>query len=358
MADMASRVRERGGRRIRPHELGARARGAAPPRGARRAHGRRGARGAPARPGQAHRARARRPAAGRRQLARDRRPGRRRHLRRPAASSRTSCPRTWSSGRAASTGAAPSSRPTTSPCAAGAADAAIWQKMVWAEQAAHELRVPLVRLVDGTGGGGSVKTLETMGFSYVPPLPGFELVAENLSRVPVVAAALGPCAGLGAVRVTMSHFSVIVKGTAQLFIAGPPVVAAAMGESPGQGGARRLADADARRSGRQRGRRRGRRARPAAPLPVLPARQRVGGAADRRLDRRSAAPRGRAAGDHPARRAQALRHAPARRARLRSRLAVRGRAPLRAAADHAGSPASTGAPSACSRPTPSTTAAA
>ena len=37
----------------------------------------------------------------------------------------------------------------------GAADAAIWQKMVWAERAAHELREPLVRLVDGTGGGGS-----------------------------------------------------------------------------------------------------------------------------------------------------------------------------------------------------------
>ena len=114
----------------------------------------------------------------------------------------------------------------------GAADAAIWEKMVWAERAAHELRVPLVRLVDGTGGGGSVKTLETMGFSYVPPLPGFDLVVENLSRVPVVAAALGPCAGLGAARVTMSHFSVIVKGSAQLFVAGPPVVAAAMGESP------------------------------------------------------------------------------------------------------------------------------
>ena len=38
----------------------------------------------------------------------------------------------------------------------GAADAAIWQKMVWAERAAYDLRVPLVRLVDGTGGGGSV----------------------------------------------------------------------------------------------------------------------------------------------------------------------------------------------------------
>ena len=50
----------------------------------------------------------------------------------------------------------------------GAADAAIWQKMVFAERMAHDLRLPLVRLVDGTGGGGSVKHLETMGFTYVP----------------------------------------------------------------------------------------------------------------------------------------------------------------------------------------------
>lgn len=114
----------------------------------------------------------------------------------------------------------------------GAADAAIWEKMVWAERAAHDLRLPLVRLVDGTGGGGSVRTLESMGFAYVPPLPGFELDIANLSRVPVVAAALGPCAGLGAARVVLSHFSVIVRGSAQLFVAGPPVVAWAMGESP------------------------------------------------------------------------------------------------------------------------------
>jgi acetyl-CoA carboxylase carboxyltransferase component len=123
----------------------------------------------------------------------------------------------------------------------GAADAAIWQKMVFAERMAHDLRLPLVRLVDGTGGGGSVKTLETTGFSYVPPLPGFELVVANLARAPVAAAALGPVAGLGAARVVASHFSVIVRGSAQLFVAGPPVVAAAMGESPDKealGGAR------------------------------------------------------------------------------------------------------------------------
>jgi acetyl-CoA carboxylase carboxyltransferase component len=123
----------------------------------------------------------------------------------------------------------------------GAADAAIWQKMVFAERMAHDLRVPLVRLVDGTGGGGSVRSLEEMGFTYVPFVPGFELTAANLSRVPVAAAALGPVAGLGAARVVASHFSVIAEGTAQLFVAGPPVVAAAMGETPDKeelGGAR------------------------------------------------------------------------------------------------------------------------
>src|SRR3712207_1238481 len=123
----------------------------------------------------------------------------------------------------------------------GAADAAIWQKMVWAEQAAGELRMPLVRLVDGTGGGGSVKSLESMGFTYVPFVPGFDLMGANLAKVPVVAAALGPCAGLGAARVVASHFSVIVRGSAQLFVAGPPVVAWAMGEAPDKeqlGGAR------------------------------------------------------------------------------------------------------------------------
>ncbi|HEV7844876.1 MAG TPA: carboxyl transferase domain-containing protein, partial [Thermoleophilaceae bacterium] len=114
----------------------------------------------------------------------------------------------------------------------GAADAAIWQKMVWAERLAHDFRIPLVRLVDGTGGGGSVKSLETMGFTYVPFVPGWDLTVENLSRVPVVAAALGPVAGLGAARVVASHFSVIVRERAQMFVAGPPVVAAAMGESP------------------------------------------------------------------------------------------------------------------------------
>jgi acetyl-CoA carboxylase carboxyltransferase component len=111
----------------------------------------------------------------------------------------------------------------------GAADGAIGNKMGWAEKAARDLRLPLVRLVDGTGGGGSVKTNATLRRSYVPYIPDFDVSVELLGCVPVVAAALGPVAGLGAARVAASHFSVLVRGTSQLFVAGPPVVRRALG---------------------------------------------------------------------------------------------------------------------------------
>jgi acetyl-CoA carboxylase carboxyltransferase component len=123
----------------------------------------------------------------------------------------------------------------------GAGGDMVWRQMAWAERAAYELRRPLMRLVDGTGGGGSVKTLESAGYAAFPSLAGADLMVANMSRVPVLAAALGPCAGLGAARIVLSHFSVIVKGTAQMFVAGPPVVAWAMNETPDKeelGGAR------------------------------------------------------------------------------------------------------------------------
>jgi acetyl-CoA carboxylase carboxyltransferase component len=111
----------------------------------------------------------------------------------------------------------------------GAQDGAVGNKMGWAEKAARELRLPLVRLVDGTGGGGSVKTQARTRRSYVPMIPDWEVSVEILGRVPVVAAALGPVAGLGAARVAASHFSVMVRGTSQVFVAGPPVVRRAFG---------------------------------------------------------------------------------------------------------------------------------
>ena len=108
----------------------------------------------------------------------------------------------------------------------GAADAAIHRKFTQCEQMAHTLKLPLIRMIDGTGGGGSVKTLETIGATYVPAVHMWSDVIRNLDSVPVVALALGPTAGLGAARVAASHYSIMVKGLSQLFAAGPAVVEA------------------------------------------------------------------------------------------------------------------------------------
>jgi acetyl-CoA carboxylase carboxyltransferase component len=109
----------------------------------------------------------------------------------------------------------------------GASDASIAEKQIAAEQMAHELRMPIVRLIEGSGGGGSVKSLETLGYTYVPYLPGWDHMVRNLATVPVVSLGLGPIAGFGAAKVAQSHYSLLVRGTAQMFVAGPPVVAAA-----------------------------------------------------------------------------------------------------------------------------------
>lgn len=111
----------------------------------------------------------------------------------------------------------------------GASDASIAGKMLMAEQMANEYGMPIVRMIDGTGGGGSVKSLEQNPRTYIPTTSGWEWLVANMARSPVVSLALGPCAGLGAGRVAASHFSVMVKGQSQVFVAGPPV-AKAIGE--------------------------------------------------------------------------------------------------------------------------------
>ena len=106
----------------------------------------------------------------------------------------------------------------------GAADAAIAQKQIMAEQFANEYRLPLVRLIEGTGGGGSVKSLDMDARTYIPGNPGWDWVVKNLATIPVIALALGPVAGLGAARAVTSHFSIMVEKLSQMFVAGPPVV--------------------------------------------------------------------------------------------------------------------------------------
>ncbi|WP_199288179.1 acyl-CoA carboxylase subunit beta [Henriciella mobilis] len=111
----------------------------------------------------------------------------------------------------------------------GAADASIRGKTTIALKQAIEYRMPLVQLIDGTGGGGSIKMFLKDPRTYIPETPSWELLVEAMGEIPTVSLALGPCAGLGAGRVGSSHYSVMVKELSQVFVAGPPV-AIAIGE--------------------------------------------------------------------------------------------------------------------------------
>ncbi|HEU4367538.1 MAG TPA: carboxyl transferase domain-containing protein [Methylomirabilota bacterium] len=106
----------------------------------------------------------------------------------------------------------------------GSADATIKGKHNMCERMAHDLRLPLIRLVEGSGGGGSVKTIETTGRANVPAVDGWEWVVTNMGVIPRVALGLGSVAGLGAAHLAAAHYSVMIKDRSALFVAGPPVV--------------------------------------------------------------------------------------------------------------------------------------
>ncbi len=106
----------------------------------------------------------------------------------------------------------------------GSSESTIAEKWLYAERYAYEMRIPLVRLVDSAG--GSVRLLEKSGHTKIAGYPTWPQ-SDVMGVIPVVGVAMGACAGLGAVKATYAHFSVMVKGTSQVFAAGPPVVEAA-----------------------------------------------------------------------------------------------------------------------------------
>src|SRR5919197_1146715 len=72
----------------------------------------------------------------------------------------------------------------------GSADASISAKPLMAEEMAHDFRLPIIRVIEGSGGGGSVKTIETKGAANLPGGIGstrlYWFTTANLARVPVV----------------------------------------------------------------------------------------------------------------------------------------------------------------------------
>ena len=137
----------------------------------------------------------------------------------------------------------------------GHADGAISAKSIYLDRLSLELRLPSVRLLDGSSGGGSVAAMVPAqkkegessakesagaikagrprvaggGGSHLPGELGSSMYTEQLCSVPVVNLLLGSVVGIGAAKAVLGHFSVMVRDIAQLFVAGPPVVRHAMG---------------------------------------------------------------------------------------------------------------------------------
>jgi acetyl-CoA carboxylase carboxyltransferase component len=117
------------------------------------------------------------------------------------------------------------------------------RRSVYAETLAIDLRIPLVRFLEGGGGSiagtggrkGAPGTASKAGISrltgdavYAPSR--FLSIAQVMQVVPVASAAVGAVAGLPAARLAASHFSVMTKDTAQVLIGGPALVERALGE--------------------------------------------------------------------------------------------------------------------------------
>jgi acetyl-CoA carboxylase carboxyltransferase component len=88
--------------------------------------------------------------------------------------------------------------------------------------------IPLVQLCDGVG--ASAAGYEEAGRMFLPSGMQWWWDVQLLHKVPVISAVTGSCAGHVAARAVLSHFSVMVRGTGQIFPAGPPVVSRALNE--------------------------------------------------------------------------------------------------------------------------------
>ena len=172
----------------------------------------------------------------------------------------------------------------------------------WSTASAMARAAPADRAARGRQGRRRREDAGDDGRTYVPPPPAWDIVGRNLSRErsSPSARAWGPSRAWARSR-RSSHFSVMVRGSGQLFVAGrrPSSAAWARGQrrswAPG---------VHTRRRCRQRGRERGRRVRADPPLPVLPAVERLGGAAAVRRGTDDPRARGGAAVDHPRDRAR------------------------------------------------------
>jgi acetyl-CoA carboxylase carboxyltransferase component len=75
----------------------------------------------------------------------------------------------------------------------GHADGSTADKTIYAEKLAIALKLPVIKLVDGSSGGGSVTTIRKEGWSYLPYVRMYAQVVEQLNKgIPNLGAVVGP----------------------------------------------------------------------------------------------------------------------------------------------------------------------
>lgn len=75
----------------------------------------------------------------------------------------------------------------------GHADGATGEKTIYLEKMAIAMKLPILKLVDGSSGGGSVTTIKKAGWSYIPHVNLFHQVVQQLNMgIPNLGAVVGP----------------------------------------------------------------------------------------------------------------------------------------------------------------------
>ena len=115
----------------------------------------------------------------------------------------------------------------------GAYSPAGMAKAEYADRLGLERRVPVIRLLEA--GGASVSGVTGVkgrsGYDFVKGATSNRVLVEARAQVPLVSAALGPCAGFPAARLVAAHFSLMTRDTSQVLVGGPALVERALGEN-------------------------------------------------------------------------------------------------------------------------------
>ncbi len=99
------------------------------------------------------------------------------------------------------------------------------EKIAYAIEAARRMGVPVVGLHDSPGARIQEGLEMTRAIGTI-----FHQNTQASGVIPQIAAILGPCIGVSAYSPALMDFVLMVKGTSQMFITGPPVIKEVLGE--------------------------------------------------------------------------------------------------------------------------------